>query len=59
MMPIDATPPPTPLIPRRLLDSVNNTTNAFQNMTIANNLPITPPRSADLTNMNWPLGISN
>ncbi|CAF4848506.1 unnamed protein product, partial [Rotaria socialis] len=25
MMPVEATPPPTPLIPRRLLDSINNT----------------------------------
>ncbi|CAF5151312.1 unnamed protein product, partial [Rotaria magnacalcarata] len=43
MMPVEATPPPTPLIPRRLLDSINNTTNAFQNMTINTNLPLTPP----------------
>ncbi|CAF1040607.1 unnamed protein product [Rotaria sp. Silwood1] len=58
MMPLEATPPPTPLIPRRLLDSINSATNAFQTMTINSNLPITPPRSADVTNTNWPLGCS-
>ncbi|CAF2583751.1 unnamed protein product [Rotaria sp. Silwood2] len=58
MMPIEATPPPTPLIPRRLLDSISSTTNAFQTMTINTNLPITPPRSADVTNTNWTLGSS-
>lgn len=59
MMPIEATPPPTPLIPRRLLDPINNTTNDFQKMTINTNLPLTPPRSADVvTNTNWSLGNS-
>ncbi|CAF3548709.1 unnamed protein product [Rotaria sordida] len=55
MMPMEATPPPTPLIPRRLFDSINSTTNAFQTMTISPNLPLTPPRSADVNNTNWPL----
>jgi len=59
MMPIEATPPPTPLIPRRLLDPINNATNDFQKMTINTNLPLTPPRSADIvTNTNWSLGNS-
>lgn len=57
-MPIEATPPPTPLIPRRLLDSLNNTTNGFQAMSINTNLPLTPPRSAESTNGNWQLGCS-
>jgi hypothetical protein len=59
MMPTEATPPPTPLIPRRLLDPLNSTTNDFQKMTINTNLPLTPPRSADLTNTNWSLGTSS
>ncbi len=58
MMPIQATPPPTPLIPRRLLEPINSATNAFQSMTINTNLPLTPPRSADVTNTNWTLGSS-
>jgi hypothetical protein len=59
MMPIEATPPPTPLIPRRLLDPLNNATNDFQKMTINTSLPLTPPRSAELTNTNWSLGTSS
>jgi hypothetical protein len=59
MMPIEATPPPTPLIPRRLLDPINNVTNDFQKMNINTNLPLTPPRSADVTNTNWSLGTSS
>jgi hypothetical protein len=57
-MPVEATPPPTPLIPRRLLEPINSATNAFQSMTINTNLPLTPPRSADVTNTNWSLGTS-
>lgn len=48
-----ATPPPTPLIPRRLLDTLNGTTNDFQKMTINTNLPLTPPKSGDVANTNW------
>ena len=59
MMPIEATPPPTPLIPRRLLDPISNATNAFHTMTINTNLPLTPPRSADVANTNWSLGTSS
>ncbi len=58
IMPVEATPPPTPLIPRRLLDPINNVTNDFQKMTINTNLPLTPPRSADMINTNWSLGTS-
>jgi hypothetical protein len=58
IMPIEPTPPPTPLIPRRLLDPINNVTNDFQKMTINTSLPLTPPRSADITNTNWSLGTS-
>jgi hypothetical protein len=53
LMSIEATPPPTPLIPRRLLDPINPTTTAFQNMTFNTNLPITPSRTADITSTNW------
>ncbi|CAF3904798.1 unnamed protein product [Adineta steineri] len=56
MASVEGTPPPTPLIPRRLLDPINSTTNAFQIMTINTNLPLTPPRSADLNNTNWSMG---
>ena len=59
MMPVEATPPPTPLIPRRLLDPISSATNDFQKMTINTNLPLTPPRSADVTNTNWSLGSAN
>ncbi len=52
-MPVEATPPPTPLIRHRLLDPINSTTNAFEIMAINTNLPLTPPRSADVTNTNW------
>jgi hypothetical protein len=34
LMSIESTPPPTPLVPRHLFDSINNTTMSFQNMTI-------------------------
>jgi hypothetical protein len=43
-MPMERTPPPTPLIPRRLLDPINSTTTAFQTMGINTNLP----RSIDM-----------
>lgn len=57
MMPVEATPPPTPLVPRRLLDSITSATSAFQTMTLSNTtLPLTPPRSADVTSTNWTLG---
>ncbi|UJR28501.1 hypothetical protein I4U23_009739 [Adineta vaga] len=57
MMSVEATPPPTPLIPRRLLDSLSGATSAFQTMTLNNsNVPLTPPRSADITGSNWSLG---
>ena len=55
MMSVESTPPPTPLIPRRLLDPMSATANTFQSMTINNNLPLTPPRSADGNGTNWPL----
>ncbi len=58
MMPVEATPPPTPLIPRRLLDSLSGTTSDFQKLTLNTNLPLTPPRSAEVTNTNWSLGTS-
>jgi hypothetical protein len=57
-MPMEPTPPPTPLIPRRLLDPIISTTTAFQDMTINASLPLTPPRSADVTVTNWSLGTS-
>ena len=55
MMSVESTPPPTPLIPRCLLDPMSTTTSAFQNMTLNNTLPMTPPRSADVNGSNWPL----
>jgi hypothetical protein len=60
IMPVEATPPPTPLIPRRLLDPINNVTNDFQKMTINTNLPLTPTSSAYISNTNWSLvSVSN
>lgn len=60
LMPVEATPPPTPLVPRRLLDPLTSATNDFQKMTINTNLPLTPPRNAvDLNNTNWSLGTTN
>ncbi|CAF1326795.1 unnamed protein product [Adineta steineri] len=59
LMSIEATPPPTPLIPRRLLDPINTTTTAFQNMTFNTTLPITPTRSTDITTSNWSLNTSS
>ena len=53
-----ATPPPTPLIPRRLLDPLTSTANDFQKMTINANLPLTPPKSGEMTNTNWSFGTS-
>ncbi|CAF1134261.1 unnamed protein product [Rotaria sordida] len=53
------TPPPTPLMPRRLLDPINNTTTAFQNMTINTNLSITPTKITDKNTPNWPLNTSS
>lgn len=55
LMSIEATPPPTPLIPRRLLDPINNTTTAFQNMIINTNLSITPTKSTDVAITSWSL----
>lgn len=52
-MPMVATPPPTPLIPRRLLDPLNGAANDFQKMTINASLPLTPPKSGDAANTNW------
>jgi protein nanos 1 len=57
-MPAEATPPPTPLIQRRLHDSINSATTAFQYLAVNTNLPLTPPRSADVTVTNWSLGTS-
>lgn len=53
MMSVESTPPPTPLIPRCLLDPINNTTSAFQTLTLNNNLPMTPPRTNDINGNNW------
>ena len=58
-MSIEATPPPTPLVPRRLLDSLNTTTTAFQNMTFNTNLPVTPSRNTDITTTNWSLSTAS
>ncbi|CAF3479182.1 unnamed protein product [Rotaria socialis] len=55
LMSIETTPPPTPLMPRRLLDPINSTTGAFQSMTINTNLPITPSKVTDLKIPNWSL----
>ena len=56
-MPAEATPPPTPLVPRCLLDSITSATSAFQTITLGSTtLPLTPPRSADVTSTNWSLG---
>lgn len=59
LMPVEATPPPTPLVPRRLLDPLTSATNDFQKMSINTNLPLTPPRNTDLNNTNWSLGTTN
>lgn len=55
MMSVESTPPPTPLIARRLLDPVSSATAAFQNMNMNTSLPMTPPRSADMNVTNWSL----
>lgn len=56
MMSVESTPPPTPLVPRCLLDPISNATSAFQTMTLNNStLPLTPPRSADVNGNNWSL----
>jgi len=55
LMSIETTPPLTPLIPRRLLDPINNTIMDFQNMKINTNLPVTPSNSTDT---NWSLNTS-
>ncbi|CAF2404231.1 unnamed protein product [Rotaria sp. Silwood2] len=59
LMSIETTPPPTPLMPRRLLDPINNTTTAFQNMTINTNLPITPTKFTDINTPNWSLNTTS
>lgn len=53
MLPNESTPPPTPSISNRLVDPISATTSAFQNISINNNLPLTPPRSADTHSNNW------
>jgi hypothetical protein len=60
MMPAESTPPPTPLIPRCLLDPISSATTAFQNMALNTSLPLTPPRSADVNITNWsPATVTN
>lgn len=54
-MSIETTPPPTPLMQRRLLDPINQTTTAFQSMTMNTNLPLTPPKTTDVSTPTWPL----
>ncbi|UJR21016.1 hypothetical protein I4U23_024116 [Adineta vaga] len=56
LMSVEATPPPTPLVPRRFYDPINATTTAFQNLTFNTNVPVTPLKSSDLMNSNWSMG---
>ncbi|CAF0841394.1 unnamed protein product [Adineta ricciae] len=59
LMSIEATPPPTPLVPRRFFDPINATTTAFQNLSFNTNVSIAPSKNTDLTNSNWSLTASS
>jgi len=56
LLPAEPTPPPTPLVPRRSFDPVQNAAAAFQKMALNVNPPMTPSRSTDPSAVNWSFG---